>query len=341
MRTFANRVAGKLLWKLLRYLPYAQIPHQVLRFRFPSRIEIEPTSVCNLECPLCETPRSRRKKGRMSLDDFTRIIDEVRGRITRCNMGLFGEPLLNTDIFKMVRYAESAGIRIRISTNATLLDRYIDELFSSRLTQLVVCLDGASKETHEAYRVGSKFETVRDNIRLVCAEKAKRAVEYPHIKLQFVVMKHNEHEMGKIEGLARELGVDTLSLKSTFLPTSLGQEQKIHFAKEYLPQSLSLSRFILKDGTVQVKFRPNVCHWIKSSVIQWNGDVTMCCHDYHGELVVGNVFRDGGFQKVWESESYRRARKSVVRREYELCRNCNMSDKVNIRNRTLQLRDGH
>lgn len=317
LRTLRNKLLQQGASLILPHLPY-----RFFDFGFSGKLIIEPTNVCNLRCPLCPTAQNmKREKGFLSLDKFKAIVDEVSSFTKVINMGFAGEPLLNKDIFKMAKYAEEKGIRTGLSTNTTPLDRYLDEVFDSGISNLIVCLEGASKETHEHYRVGSNFEEVRENIRRLCQKKRKEKFQKPHITLQFVVMKHNEHEIDEIVELAGNLGVDSLMLKTLSLGSWVGLERKKQLAKEWLPSQEELSRFRIKDDVPQLKARPKVCGWLRQSVILWNGDVTMCCYDFNGELVVGNIFKEK-FQKIWKSERYKRMRKAVVKMEPKLCQNC-------------------
>lgn len=302
---------------ILSYLPW-----QFCNFGFSGRIIIEPTNICNLRCPMCSTSKMKRKRGFLSFENFKKIIDDISD-LKSVSMNFAGEPLLNKDIFKMVKYAEAKNIKILISTNTVFLDRYMDEALDSGLSNLIVCLDGATKESHERYRRGSNFESIKRNIRDFCKEKKRRNFEKPHVILQFLVMKHNEKEIPAIINLAEDLDVDVLELKTLSLGAHHNMDKKVELAKKFLP-SEKYSRYIWKDGKPILKYKPKLCHWVRQSVILWNGDVICCCYDFEGELVVGNVFRDGGFKKIWNSNKYKKYRKKILRREFNLCKNCNL-----------------
>ncbi len=313
------------LYVASKVLPH--LPVGLCNFGFNGNIIIEPTNACNLKCPLCPTSQAMtRRHGFLSLEDFRFIIDTSEGMVNQIFFNFAGEPLLNRDVFDMVRYAHDLGIKTMISTNTTLLDKHIDTCLESGLDLLVVCLDGASAKTHEAYRVGSRFESVAENIRAICARKKELGLETPLISLQFVVMKQNEYEVEEIKKLAKELGVDYLDLKTVSLGSWISLERKQEIAKEYLPENPQYQRFETKDGKLAIKSRPRLCSWLKQAAVYWNGDVSMCCYDFNGELVVGNVFDEGGFAKLWRSRKYKEYRKKVILRKFPLCRRCNLTD---------------
>ena len=296
------------------------LPWQLCDFGFSGRMIIEPTNVCNLRCPLCPVSSMKRKRGFLSFENFKKIIDDIPN-LKSINLGWSAEPLLNKEVFEMVKYADSKGIQTRISTNTVLLNQYIDEALSSGLTNLIVCLDGTSKETHEKYRVGSDFESIKRNIREFCEEKKKRKLKQPWVTLQSLVTKDNEKDMPAMVELAKSLGVDSLEFKTLSLGSSVTLAERIKRAKEFLPSS-KFSRYDLKEGKPILKSKPKLCSWLRQSVILWNGDVVPCCYDVEGDLVIGNVFKDGGFKKVWKSEKYKKYRRKIIRMEFTLCQNC-------------------
>ena len=308
----------------------SHFPWQFCDLGFSGRLIVEPTDICNLRCPLCPTPTLKREKGFLSLENFKRIVDDIPG-LKSINFGWAGEPLLNKEIFKMVKYADSQGIQTRINTNTVLLNQYIDEALDSGLNNLIVCLDGTSKETHEKYRVGSNFESIKKNIKDFCAEKKRRGLKQPEVTLKSLVTKDNEKKMTDMIELAENLGVDNLEFKTISLSlsthTTLGET--IRRAGEFLPSS-QFSRYNFKDGKPVLKSQSKLCSWLRQGIILWNGDVVLCCYDIEGDLVVGNVFKDGGFKKIWKSEKYKKYRQKIIKKELALCKNCNLAAEATL-----------
>lgn len=313
----------KLFRQDLAFLVLSHLPWQFCDFGFSGRIIIEPTNSCNLRCPLCSTPTMKRGKGLLSLDNFKKIVDSTP-KLKSIAMNFAGEPLLNKDIFKMVYYAEIHNIKVMISTNSVLLDRYIDEVLDSQLSSIIVCLDGSTKESHEKYRIGSDFDSVKKNIKMLCEEKKKRGLKFPKITLQCLITKYNEHEIPQIIKMSQGLGVDRLEFKTLSLGSVLDPIEKKVRMKNFLPSS-KFSRYSLEDGNPIIKSNPRLCHWLRQSVILWNGDVVPCCYDFEGTFVIGNLSKEGGFMKVWKSDNYKLYRKKIIKRELSLCKRCNLT----------------
>lgn len=319
-----KKIVKKIIGILLK-IPF--LPARFYYFGFNGRVAIEPTNVCNLKCRLCPTwQHQNRERGFMRLDDFKVVIDDNSNIFKRINMIFAGEPLMNQDVFKMVKYAEDKNIEVLLSTNTTLFnDAKIKELFDSKLSYLIVCLDGASKGTHEQYRQGSNFEAIKENIRKICEIKKQNRFEKPYIALQFLVMRQNEHEIRDAIKMAENLGVDKIDFKTLSLGSFVDFDKKIELAEQNLPGDIRYSRFTFKDSVLKAKSKPQICSWMRQAVILWNGDVSMCCYDFNGELTVGNVFNDGGFKRILKGKKYRSYRKAAIQRKFKLCQNCNFS----------------
>lgn len=309
------------------------IPVGFFRPHLPRKFTIEATNSCNLRCRLCPTNTfaMSRQKGMMSMTNFKKIIDEIKDHVIRINFDFAGEPLCNLKIFQMIAYAKKRGIRTTyISTNAMFLGDHIDQVFTSSLDEITVCLDGASEKTHEFYRRGSNFDLIKSNIKKLVAKRKKLHKKKPLIELQFVVMKHNEKELDQIVVLAKQLKVDRLSLKTVSLGTRASFKEKLLRGKQFLPQNSFFSRYKSNSDLV-VKQQLSLCDWpFRRGVIYWNGDVTTCCFDFDGAHVVGNIFQTGSFKKVWLSRKFAAIRKMVLTKKLPLCQGCTRTSDYGI-----------
>ena len=65
--------------------------------------------------------------------------------------------MLHSKIVDMINYAKEAGIpAVNLSTAATTNN--LDELLETELDDLILSIDGATKEMYERMRVGGTFE---------------------------------------------------------------------------------------------------------------------------------------------------------------------------------------
>ena len=137
----------------------------------PYNLVIEPTNVCNLQCPLCSTgiDAKTRQKGVLKFENFKKLIDEIKGYVLQLSLQNWGEATLVGDLPKMIKYAADNGIFTRLSTNFSIQykNNFLDQLMKSGLGILVIDLDGTTQEIYEKYRKNGNLQTVLDNIKEV------------------------------------------------------------------------------------------------------------------------------------------------------------------------------
>jgi len=290
----------------------------------PHILMIEPTNECNLRCPLCPTGAGtlKRPKGQMSFELYERILADLDGALTCVMLYNYGEPFLHPRILDMITRAQLAEIHTRISTNGLVFLRGIDadDLIASGLDHLRVSMDGATPETYNIYRVGGQLERVLEGIRLLQQRKRELRQHKPVVELQFIVMRHNQHEIPAIRQIAHDLGT-RLRLKSV----GLGDLKRGPDRRAWLPDDRSLRRYDEHDGQIELAREgraPQVCdHPWHRLVINWDGQVTPCCYDRDGTYEFGNAAE--GMQTVWNGQRLQTFRRAVKSSELPtICRRC-------------------
>lgn len=306
----------------------------VNRFRgYPTQLLIETTNVCNLSCPMCTTAvgqnESERKKGYLSLDDFKRMIDRAERYVNSVGLFFGGEPMLNKDLPAMVRYARAKRIETFFSTNATMLtDEAIEEILGCGLDKMTISFDGLSRETYEKYRVGADFHDVYAKIQRLARRKREKGLARPHLQLQFIVMKHNQHEVARLAEAKRDLGVDEVVVKAVAIPTWIYDDAgKVNalFA-EWLPEK-KWSKYKGAAAGAAVKGKQNRCEWLRKGVVHWDGRMSLCCFDYDAKHVYGNLLT-APLARIWNAAYGRKLRGDVLNRRFPLCEKCSISDET-------------
>ncbi|NQT90547.1 MAG: radical SAM protein, partial [Candidatus Omnitrophica bacterium] len=157
--------------------------------QLPVRLWIEPTNRCNLKCIMCPNadPPKDAKYGDMDMALYRKLIDEAAGFAIDINLFARGESLLHKDIFEMIRYANSKGLRTRLETNATILDKDRSrELIDSGLNFLSFSIDGYAKEAYEKIRVNGVFEVTMKNILDLLEAKKASGRKRPFVMIQVI-----------------------------------------------------------------------------------------------------------------------------------------------------------
>lgn len=291
---------------------------------FPDVIAIEPTNYCNLHCPLCPAHHDYLddsvKFGYMDLDNFKHLIDQIKGFIYHVSLSFRGEPFLNKNLIQMIRYCSDNGVFSFINTNGTLLnDTNIKGIFEAGLGRINIALDGLTEETYRKYRVGGSFQKVFSGIKKITEMKRTGGYKYPEVIVQFLILKHNQHEVEKLPALQKELGIDKISLNRASVPSWLVKRPEIakNLCNQFIPQD-DASRY--DKDEIQV---PNKrCGAYKRLVVTWDGDACVCNFDNNARCKIGNLFGEKTFNEIWFSEKNQRWRKMIKNKELDICKDC-------------------
>lgn len=302
----------------------------------PIAIQLEPTTKCNLRCRYCESPLWDRKGYDMSFSDFKKIIDQFPYLIQAFLQGV-GEPLMCKDIFKMIEYCDSKKIISGTTTNGTLLDNSAAEkIIDSKLSWLIVSIDGSTKETFEKIRVGAKFDEVIENIHNL-AELRKKTGK-PRIVVHFTASNSNIKELPDVIKLSKEIGADFIETQDThfwgktdnklnvIIETLYSDKEKLEISKKYINESMVIAKKvgipfdILGTAARKVAFTENdkqihanqlFCRkmW-RSCFITYDGYVTPCtCVPDPSIINFGNILKQD-FDSIWNGSKYIRLRRS-------------------------------
>jgi radical SAM protein with 4Fe4S-binding SPASM domain len=320
-RTAALARARPRGWKSLLYNTAMAKARRVGPLMLPVHISIEPTNVCNLRCPVCETGNGSlaRSRGMLDYEQFCRFIDDVAPHTAVLMYYFMGEPFLNKRAYDMIRYAREKGIYVETCSNGDYVDP--EGLIYSDINQVSLQIGGMTQQTHEIYRVRGDLARVMRNLDRAIAERRRHPGSNVQIEVGFVVMRHNEHEVPEFLRWAREIGVDRANVIDPCVRT-------VEEGAALLPAD---RRYWFYDedafarGVLKPKHLPdNECTWVWNSVmVNWDGSVVPCCRDPHGKHVFGNVF-ERPLREIWNAPPIRDFRRRVVtaQRDVDICRLC-------------------
>jgi radical SAM protein with 4Fe4S-binding SPASM domain len=236
----------------------------------------------------------------MTFEQYKVIADKIRPYAKYLYLHLWGEPMLNRDIIRMIRHA-SQFTRTNISTNGlTLTPELAEELITSGVSDIIVSIDGITQEVYEKYRVGGDVLSALESLRLLVELNKKHGARV-NISPQFVVFKHNQDEMKLFETFCAGLGLATV-FKAPYLrdDTVLERADDRRFHRPVFDSVASLRRAMTACGAVRNDF-----------VILVDGSVVACCHDYDGKTTFGNIFKEDVAQ-IWNKPAYRTFRTAVT-----------------------------
>jgi radical SAM protein with 4Fe4S-binding SPASM domain len=298
--------------------------HKLLLLSTPMKVHIDPASACNFKCFFCpqSDPKALKEAGfpttSMTLDLFTSLIDglnEFPGRIDELVLGNYGEPLLNNQLSEMILYAKaSPKIReVSLITNASLLkgDR-LEKIASSGLDKIRISIEALSDEGYrETTGTKQRFTEIVENL-----QNFKKAI-LKNDKKTFIYTK--------------------------IVDTGLSVSEKKRFFKTFAPISNAVSIENLMGVTKKAKEiiglgekgmtgvslakQRRVCPSpFYSLSIHSNGDVGVCCADWHHKTNIGSI-KNKSLKSIWDSNelrSFRFAQLTKSWREIPACSGCEM-----------------
>jgi radical SAM protein with 4Fe4S-binding SPASM domain len=133
----------------------------------------------------------------------------------------------------------------------------------------------------------------------------------PFIIFQFLVVRHNEHQIEEVKKLAKQIGVDDVWLKTAQVYDYENDPNKL------IPINKKYSRY-KRDKEGKMKFRgnnENHCWRLwHDPVITWNGAVVPCCFDKDAQHQLGNL-NEQSFKELWKNGTYNQFRSKVLQIE--------------------------
>lgn len=290
----------------------------------PVELSLGTTSFCNLKCVMCP-----REGSDGNLTPFDEHIDmqyfvEMRPYLERAKeISLYGlgEPMIDRGYFEKVRFVNSFGAEVSLSSNGTLLDDVrCREVVQSGIKAIGISLDAACEDTFKVVRPPGGFDAIVENVKRLTKTKQEMNSPTPELHLSFGVMKQNIHDVEKFPDLAKELGaqvlvVHTIIHQSRYAERELGvtrdevkeaadkareraQELNLNFVYWDLDSSTFLKSVDFYkenpaelqsklDGTSSKKPKA-YCHFLwRNAMIQGKGELFPCC--YLSNLKVGKV----------------------------------------------------
>jgi MoaA/NifB/PqqE/SkfB family radical SAM enzyme len=173
----------------------------------PTRVVVEPTTRCNLDCHTCMRRSWSEPGGDMPAAIHSRLLADLRELPSVREVAYWGigEPLMHPGIGEMIAAATRQGLRTELITNAHLLDRpRATELVDAGLGRIVVSVDGVGAESLRRVRPDADLDVV--HAAMAALRTARGGRSHPEIALQFVLMRRNLDELPRLPALAEELG---------------------------------------------------------------------------------------------------------------------------------------
>lgn len=248
----------------------------------PEIIGVELTNYCNLNCPNCPTPTSKREKGYMSDETF----DLALKLVSPCSMFPFslhglGEPLLHPNFLKYLRKISEIDRSIVISTNGILLEKnLVNEMVSifKKISSVIFYVSfHCLKSVENWFKCIDVFKDINS------------------VNFYGQVLEHNKLQAEK---WLLEMGIECPNQNPyiryisshSFAGNVSGRKSEYH--------------------NIEIANRIRNCTYLKNNVVSvaWNGMLKSCCYDSEDVGTCGTIY---DFEKA-----------RINPEGYKLCKNC-------------------
>ena len=320
---------------------------------------------CNLHCIMCEdhspyssTQPDRLSAGlprrRMGIDLIRRVLAESVGTPLREIIpSTMGEPLLYRDFDEILDLCTQYGVKLNLTTNGTF-PRLGARAWAERIVPVTsdvkVSWNGSTKETQERVMLGTRWDTVVENVRVFIAVRDGHAVRGGNrcrVTFQLTFMEVNYAELPEVVRLAADMGVDRVKghhlwahfpqIENLSMRRSAEAIERWNATVDEAYKAVDKHR--LPDGSkvlLENIFRLNAsdegeiaegagCPFLgQEAWVASDGRFNPCCAPDALRRTLGDFgnVNSTSLYDIWESAAYRELRSNYTRRP--LCQGCNM-----------------
>ena len=265
----------------------------------------------------------------MDLELAKRIIKEVRQTqfCDKITTNVMGEPLLHKDIFELLKYAEELKQNIILFTNGEkLVNETALKLFEFPPAQFYISYHSGNEKSYSHKNSLCSYEEYRNRTFGFIELKYKLKHKTP-IHLSIISTYNIPHDKFKI--LDEEQDMLLLQKEWISFAKLIKKKYKILWQipdSIYPGANMLLPGFyvdlyffyhfwannFLPSGTKVIPSQKSLCPWpfIQCNVL-WNGDLTLCCADYNGDLVYDNI-RDKSIIEAFNSDKIIKIRRRFI-----------------------------
>ena len=277
------------------------------RLKRPLKVTIEITNACNSDCIMCPRQSMTRPVKNMDFELYKKIIDDCgKAGVKIVQPFNFGEPLMHNRLGEFIRYAkEHTKSRIQISTNAALLtNEKAVELLDSGLDRINIDIDGFTKDTFEKVRKNLDFDRVVENTERFI-ELKKRLNKNIFITVSIINMDETSGEIVEFKRYWKPRVDRVLDVEyNTWTGSVENRNESINNSKRFNCPCKML--------------------WDQMVILE-DGKVALCCLDYDGKVIVGDM-KNESILNIWNGKILNNLRQKQIKLKFDeipTCRACN------------------
>lgn len=281
---------------------------QILRRKIPWLIELSVTYRCNCRCKHCSVSNyfsDADLSRELKTEEVKKILDEaVAMGIPKVDY-FGGEPLLRTDIVELVRYGESLGLYISLTTNAWFLTRpMIKDLKNAGISCINVSLDSVEEEEHDRLRgLSGVYRRAVEAVK-GCHEESIPCIVSTYAtrrRIQNFATPRDDSALTALIQFSKSLQASGIRILFPIISGEWVKKKEIELSeteKRLVIENMDPS-FAFIEGAYSVKGKTKVCQALRGRMLNISpyGDIQLCVTFPHS---FGNV-KDKGLRHLVSS----------------------------------------
>ncbi len=273
-----------------------------------SRVYVEITNICNMNCSFCHG--HNRPLKRMSKEEFCTILDKLQGQTEYIYYHLMGEPLTHPELPDFLELARQKGYRSVITTNGTLLRKVGQQIITAKPHKVNISLHSFEQND------GVDFDAYLTQVADFADDASKSGII---ICLRLWNKGGDEGKNDKV---------------LDFLRTHINGDWSLNTRGMRIRDKLHLEwgdRFSWPDKSAPIQSDNVFCYGLKDHFgILCDGTVVPCCLDSEGVINLGNIFEQDITQILNSPRAKAMAEGFRCRKAIEdLCRRCGYATRFN------------
>ena len=272
------------------------------------------TRKCNLKCSHCYINATTKESiNELTTSEAKNLIDQI-SEVSRPLLILSGgEPLLRADVFELIKYGVSKGLKMGLGSNGSLIDSNIaHKLKKAGITTVSISLDSSKPELHDQFRgVTGSWKKAVNAIKVLRENNLL-------VQVNTTVTQQNYEEIDEIMSLAEDLGVENFHL-FFLVPTGRGVKMTDISPSKY---EAMLTATFAKTSKHNLNVKPSCApqfmriafnegldmrQWIRGCIaglyycrVYPDGEITPCPYL---PIKLGNI-REKSFKEIWFNSDF-------------------------------------
>ena len=291
----------------------------------PIEIQIEPSSVCNLACLMCNLKNYDSNHHFLTPVELRNIINQIKP-LKNVSLTGMGESLLNPNFLDLIKVLKENHISFSFITNGLLLTpKYSEKILLYHPLAIAISLESADPKTYENIRKGASFEKLKINIQhLVKVQK----ILSPKTNIVFntVLLKSNISNIEniyKIIDFSKSLDIKQITFQNPFDLSDTGLKKYIKEIDILEVKYNLIYQYASRKGISitlpSTDIIKNTCYypWILPQITS-SGEMLPCCvipqYGIYSKVIskysFGNIISNS-FVSTWRSKKANKFRQQL------------------------------